>query len=278
MYHAEQIENGLYKYGTKALIDAKANIIAAKTKTELIQKVNAYFDEMNTKVDNYLDWYYGLSAEYGKLLTLLQGVITGSAEEKVSDYLNKNMTEYISPGSDLEQVLSDICDSAAAEFAEAKQTILEENRILRKSDGTYMAVTVFSQDDFASWNIPYRVGFTTVGQRIAVSAAGGIVAGVVISRIAKKGVAKLAQKMLIKSVAQKASAAGVGALLGSIASPVGSVAGFAAGTGFAILFDKIFLELEESVKREQYKQDIIAGIEEERAAILEALSAAGGVG
>ena len=278
MYHAEQIENGLYKYGTKALIDAKANIIAAKTKTELIQKVNAYFDEMNTKVDNYLDWYYGLSAEYGKLLSLLQGVITGSAEEKVSDYLNKNMTEYISPGSDLEQVLSDICDSAAAEFAEAKQTILEENRILRKSDGTYMAVTVFSQDDFALWNIPYRVGFTTVGQRIAVSAAGGIVAGVVISRIAKKGVAKLAQKMLIKSVAQKASAAGVGALLGSIASPVGSVAGFAAGTGFAILFDKIFLELEESVKREQYKQDIIAGIEEERAAILEALSAAGGVG
>ena len=66
------------------------------------------FDEMEENVDKYLDWYYSLDREYSELYTYVIGIIEDQVEEKAVEFINKHLTEKLSPNYDLDTKLEKI--------------------------------------------------------------------------------------------------------------------------------------------------------------------------
>lgn len=60
-----------------------------RVQNTLVPLINASFDKRIENIDNYLDWYYSLSADYERVIR----TFTGSLEEGLKDQLAASLTE-----------------------------------------------------------------------------------------------------------------------------------------------------------------------------------------
>ncbi|WP_045221128.1 hypothetical protein [Desulfonatronum thioautotrophicum] len=270
----EQIDEQYFRPGTfdklrEARLQALRTVEASMDRLE--QQVDPAFDTLEANVDGYLDWYYSLPGEYARIMNLLIG--------QIEDYMLRKLKESLlagEPFKDLETALSQAMaehDRAMREYQEAAQRIMDENRVTSPEDAHKVNVERrISLDEVLNPSMHTDViGFHT---RIGGSAAAGVVSAAVAKKIAGKvagkNVFKLAAKSLAKVVAGKtagtAGGASAGAAVGlAFGGPVGAIAGGVLGAvAVGVSVDKMLLMLESAVSREDFKQEILAAVQEAR--------------
>jgi len=257
--HVEEIEGRFFKAGTSeklALMRARLFKEQLVDKQELERQLDAAYAAMGNNVDSYLDEYYRLSAEYVRIAAMITSDFEAQIHRKLIEELGKDQpfAEFEKTTRELERFLE--------QFEAEKEQLLRENEVLPPV-GNFWALEKISQVLL----LPPEV--LSVSERAAGSAGVGAVSSLVASKIAAKvaakGTLKLATKAVAKAAISKAGAAGTstigGALIGSVipgvGTAIGATLGFGVGLVFGISVDAAMLKFEETLKREEFKLQIL---------------------
>ena len=263
----EKIDGAIYSPGTIAKIELAKAVSLGKlnvSRATMEGQVDRAFDRMEQNVDGYLDWYYSLTAEYMRLGKLLTGEIESYMEHKLSEHLQKG---------DAYKMLTDGLSAAAStykavmdEYRISVDEILKANRLDEKMKNT-VAVRLMSMEEI--YSVPVHLDTVTLtarasGGAVGASAGAGIGAAVT-AKVVGKGVFKAAAKAVAKMAASKVAGAGGGAVIGGVIGSVipgaGTVVGgVIGGVVGGVLVDATLLKLEESISRDEFKQEIVSAI------------------
>ena len=277
----EQIDEQYFRPGTidrlhQAQLQALRTVEASMDRLE--EQVDLAFDALETNVDEDLKWYYSLTGEYARIMHLLVG--------QIETYMIRKLEESLlagEPFKNVELALSKAMaehETALQVYHEAARRIMDENRVAPPKDADKVSVERrISLNEVLNPSMHVDViGFHT---RIGGGAAAGVVTGVVVKKVAGKvagkNVFKRAAKALAKAVGSKAAGSAGGAATGAAAGgAIGSVipglgtavgmmiGGVVGGLAAGITVDKMLLMLEEAVSREDFKQEILAAVQEAR--------------
>ena len=270
----------LYRQGTVEQIEnarAEAASSVGAAADQLRGEVDAAFARLeNDAVNEYLDWYYSLTGEYGRILMLLTGGtsrLEGYLTEKADETFGRDQW-FAGVNTGIERVFA-ADENARTAYEQAVRDILDRNRIDSQHAAVEVVLTESLEDilqpSFYRDFMPaaHRFGVAGAAGSAAGAGVGGIIAQKVTAKMLGKSVIKLAAKAPVKALASKV---GAGALAGAAAGTVVPVAGTAAGAFVGILvgiaggvaIDVALLELEETLSREDFKREIIAAIREAR--------------
>lgn len=254
----ELIDGATYKKGTIDKIKQEKEKLSGKSIEELNNSINATFDNMISNVDNYLDWYYSLSAEYSRIIKLLSG--------SLDDYMKNKLQEFITPKNDDLSSSIDNINQEIDKFNKKIAEILLNNKVEYENGTYYIINDVNLNEIYESAEI---TGILDLQKRLGITASGsiaiGAITGSVASKIAAKTTFKTATKAVGKVAIQKGLSAGIGIAAGVISSFFATpIAGVAIGTATGVAIDKGLLSLEEMVARQDYKNEIILSLNESR--------------
>jgi hypothetical protein len=285
MVRVEQIGDSYYAPGTlDDLQRARAQVLA---RLELVEatyyrQIAAGFAAMQGNVDLYLDWYYSLGGEYGRIGNLLVG--------NLENYMAGKLTETLQQGDvfrDAQATLDATVQSSAeaqALYARLADTILVQSRVEPGNREVMVLQSMPLQDMHLL--MPAHQDALGFQNRMLLSSGGAaaagvltsVVAGKLTSKIIAKSSFKLAAKSLAKVAAGKAAGstlgagagAATGAALGSVVPGFGTVigaviGGIAGGLAVGIGVDKALIEIEELVGREEFRTELLAALDEARA-------------
>ena len=238
------------------------------------------FDRLEVNVDAFLDWYYSVPAEYGRIGMLMVGEIETYLQDKLVKHLQKGdvfrKVEMVMNAAIQEN------QDALSEYRETVKQLIAENRIMPGDEEIRVNRRMNIADAI---NPPVFNDKIVFGERMGYSAGGGVAAGLLTGIIIKKIVAKmtakttlkLAAKAVAKVVAAKtagtaggtAIGATIGGSIGSLVPGAGTavgagIGGFIGGVLTTVALDKLLLMLEESMSRADFKKELMAAIEEAR--------------
>ena len=276
----EKIGDEFFKEGTiaqleKAKMEALRNVEVSLAYLE--GQADRAFDRLEGNVDVYLDWYYSLVGEYARIANLPVGGL--------EDYMIQKLEECLQQGDAFKEVEASV-NRALSDHKKAWQAyqqtigkIMDRNRLI--PDGSsFQIVQKASLKDIIEPPV-----FMGVQARLLTAGGAGAAAGVVtavvikkiIAKIMGKSVVKLAAKALTKVVVSKTAGsvggagagAAAGAAIGSVVPFLGTAAGaivggIIGGIVVGVSVDKLLIELEEAVNRDEFKREIIASINEAR--------------
>lgn len=263
----ERIGQQLYSLGT---LDATRQQVLqllgrAQAGQALFQSIPEMGRQLDAAVERYLDWYFSLGAEWGRILSLLTG--------DVSQFLQNKLSETLGATPGLEgwvQTLQKQALSSGAALAEGQQRIEETlaRHHLALSPGQCLVRTEVA-------SLPALELLGDARQRLTASAlvgtGGGAFAAAVAGKAMAKASMKAAGKVLAKAAAKqglgKAGAAVAGAAVGSVVpgvgTAVGAVAGAVAGVVLGVGIDWAALYAEELLTREAMRADLRAALGEQ---------------
>ncbi|MEA2084841.1 MAG: hypothetical protein U9O82_11545 [Thermodesulfobacteriota bacterium] len=279
----EKIDDAFFKEGTlvqlqNAKIEALHNTEVALAHLE--GQTDRAFDRMEANVDHYLDWYYSLVGEYTRIANLLVGELENYMVKKLETSL-KQGDAFKKMQVALDGVFSEY-ENAHKAYQKAAQEIMRENRVVDK-EHSFQVVKKVSMEDVL--NPPIHQDVVNLQHRLFIGGVGGAGTGVLTAVIVKKilgkvmgkNIIKLAAKALSKIVISKiagtAGGAGAGAAAGAAAGSVVPGVGTAAGAVIGgtvggivvgVSVDKLLIELEEAISREDFRRDILSAIHEAR--------------
>lgn len=256
----ERIGQQLYSLGT---LDATRQQVLqllgrAQAGQALCQSIPQMNRQLDAAVERYLDWYFSLGAEWGRVLSLLTG--------DVSQFLQNKLSETLGATPGLEgwvQALQKQALTSGAALAEGRQRIEETlaRHHLALSPGQCLV-----RAEVAS--LPALELLGDARQRLTASALAGAGGGAFAAAVAGKAMAKAsmkaAGKVLAKAAAKqglgKAGAAVAGAAVGSmvpgVGTAVGAVAGAVAGVVLGVGIDWAALYAEELLTRDAMRADL----------------------
>ncbi|MCP3867681.1 MAG: hypothetical protein GY703_06210 [Gammaproteobacteria bacterium] len=275
----EMIENRYYTRGTIGQIQQLQTELLIGLNVEL-DKLAAQSDQgfslMADNVDDYLDWYYSLVAEYTRIAAMLSGNLETLMTEQLHKHLMQGNAFDLLQQS-LERSIREHRDFQT-EYRQQVQKILDENQVQPASD--HPEVTrVLPLDKVLE--PPGNNRFTQFDNRIVVSgAASAITAAItakIVAKVVSKGTIKLGAKALTKVAASKiastaggsAAGAATGAAVGSIVPGLGTLAGgviggIVGGLAVGVTVEVLLLMLEEHLSRDEFRQQIVGAIDEAR--------------
>lgn len=263
----ERIGQQLYSLGT---LDATRQQVLqllgrAQAGQALCQSIPEMGRQLDAAVERYLDWYFSLGAEWGRILSLLTG--------DVSQFLQNKLSETLGATPGLEgwvQTLQKQALSSGAALAEGQQRIEET---LARHHLALSPEQCLVRAEVAS--LPALELLGDARQRLTASAlvgtGGGAFAAAVAGKAMAKASMKAAGKVLAKAAAKqglgKAGAAVAGAAVGSVVpgvgTAVGAVAGAVAGVVLGVGIDWAALYAEELLTREAMRTDLRAALGEQ---------------
>lgn len=236
------------------------------------------FDSMKGNVDEFLDWYYSLSAEYMRVGKLLIGDLEPYMQEKLAEYLRRGEA-FVRFEQILNVTLAEH-EEARAAYETTARNVVNKNRMMpgEKTFAVLKSVPLESllvghQDTYV---VTHRVGLATTAGGLAGGIT-GIITAKIVGNAAAKATLKLAAKALAKGAASKsvggfggaavggASGALVGSVVPGLGTTVGGVVGVISGLVVGVSVDKMFLVLEEGISRELFRSELITSIETVRA-------------
>jgi hypothetical protein len=275
----EQIGDLYVKQGTIEKIEAEKIKVLLKFQSsneQLIKSVDAGFNLMTQNVDLFLNWYYSLPAEYGRLIKLMSG--------NLEDYLAERLKEFLSKGDPFGEVESEIKrvmeehKEILERFKRTVDKIIQENRVTNIDPGVEVARKTTLTEALSPPIHNDKIDFSQrIGSATVLGSVTALVSAKVLSKAIGKATIKNAAQIVAKVVGGKAvgSAGGYltgmagGAAIGSIFPGIGTAIGAVAGgiiggvaTGIAI--DKVVLLLEEAFSREDFRKELISSIEAAR--------------
>lgn len=283
---AEKIGDKFYDVGTaQKLIEAGEAVarLEADARAEAKYVVKQSFHAARLEgVPAFLDWYYSLTGEYARALSLLSG--SGEA------YLSEKLETILAQTEGLTDKITVVTDRYDPELKEARDRytrILQENRLTLAPTERVKEVAIYDGNiipvpDFeASFgtSLKQRIGGTGAG-----AAASSLIAATVARKVAAKGVFKVAATALVKAAGSKAIGGGGGATGGAMAGGalgsffpgagtiVGAViGGIVGGVAGGVAIDYMVLEVEEHFRREAFEAEILQAIQEVETQTLSAL-------
>ena len=252
------------------LSDIRANAYT----TTIEPEIHAAFETIRDGVPHFLDWYYSLPAELGRVPLAVLGKLEQRFLDKMLEHLSKG-----DPFSDLVAKL-EVIDQVERTLNERTRqeidNIVSEGTIAPPKGVDYKIDRSMSATDLADIvqidTIPFSV---RLGTAMGTGAIVGIGSGIVGSRIASRIVARAVARGTVRRATQAVVSAGTrvaaGAAVGTaVAPPVGTVVGAIAGVSAAILVDFGILKLEEYLSRDELESEIMEAIRiSERKVLLE---------
>ncbi len=249
----------------------KLQKIKKEFELKMINKINykidnAYNDVIGN-VDNYLNWYYGLTAEYIRIMKLVTGQLDVYIKDKYKTFLKID--------SVFKPVLSEINEiakSSRKEFQILVNTLIKKNILDVK---IFDIVIINNKTSFKRLLMLKKItliGGKGLNKRITLSVLGGI-SGAIIGNIMAKKIVQQSLKIIARILAKKSlgflARVGAGALAGGTGGSAVPVIGTAVGVivGGIIGFcasNYVVLKLDEAIGREKHKKEIIDAINESR--------------
>lgn len=271
----ERIGKQLYRIGTldetrKLALEALGQMQASKA---LCQRMTDIDQQLDMAVERYLDWYFSLRAEWGRIFSLLTG--------DVGQFLQNKLTETLLATPGLESWMQSVQKQAQVGGAAIEQG----QRHIQETLAQHHLALDASQCIVRA-EVPQLPAFDLLGnasQRLAMSAVAGTGVGAFAAVVAGKAMAKTsmkaASKVLAKAAAKqglgKAGAAVAGAAVGSvvpgIGTAAGAIAGALAGAVIGVGIDWAALYAEEMLTRESMRADLRSALTEQTQAFKAAL-------
>ena len=277
----ERIDDGYYRPGTLAeLASARTAALGAvgAAAERFRREVDATFERLEDEaVAEYLDWYYSLPAEYGRIGMMLQGRLEDYLTEKARQTFGQDKW-YRSVEAVFETMLS-VEEQASAAYERTVRDILDRNRVHPEHAAFDVTLTASLENivrpSLHQDVIPaaHRLAASGVAAGAGSAAAGGmtfIIVQKVTAKVLGKQVLKLAAKAPLKAAAGKlAAAAAGGAAIGSLVPGAGTavgalVGGVLVGASVGIAVDGALLELEEALSRDDFERELVTAIREAR--------------
>jgi len=200
------------------------------------QGLKHIFTDIETGVENYLDWYFTVIGEYQRLAAVFSEDVTAAMSGKLGEYLFEQ--------SDYETRLGSLNDDVERLSAERFANLVP---------------SLATELD----NAPCAIG------RVDLAALVELDRDMVVGKVAAKKSfhtgAAVVSKTLAKKGASTALSAGLGTILCAPAGPAAILCGVAAGLATWLAVDKALIELDESLNREEMRADILEVLAEQQA-------------
>lgn len=274
----EHIDGQYYTIGTTASVHKLFRQALKQTRVEpaLCARVGDLASGLEQTVESYLDWYFSLGAEWGRVLHLL----TGGAEAFLQDQLQR-MLEQVPDLPDTLQQVQKQREQALAILGNQQQHIeqvLAQNHLAL---GGSQCLVQKSKEPLALGQLEdarQRLGSSAVAG-IGAGAFAGLIAAKAMGKASMKAAAKVLAKAAAKQGLGKAGAVVAGAALGSVLPGAGTAAGALAGAAFGTVvsvgIDWAALRAEEQLTRDAMREELRAAMHEQLQAMQEALGCTG---
>ncbi len=264
----ERIGGRVYAVNTaaalKALVDQTQVQFAGHQATAC-----AKLDEIETLaakgVEQYLDWYFSLGAEWSRFATLLTGDIDSLLQAKFSEKVMSNpgiaqRLPAVQAAYEAQWALLVGARSEALDLLDRNHLVLDERncKVIKASPVT-----------------PWTTQWEGSKARLVSGSGAGLIAGALAAKATAKAMSKATMKsagaVLAKAMAKKgigkAGAAAVGATVGTVVAPgVGTALGAAIGAGVGLVvgvgIDLAALAAEEKLTREDMRNDLLSAVTE----------------
>jgi hypothetical protein len=277
---AERIDGMVVRPGTITQIEAyKADMLRGLVSSahELEIAIDGSFDNMIFRVDDFLDWYYSLFAEYARIAHM----IGGSAEAHLSAMLAIHLHADENFENIRRQLDSLIEQHAGMErqLKDATRRLAEQNRI-HETESEIEITREYTMEDLLDYEDVIGFDFRMLSASAMSGGgflAGGFIGKKIVENVAKKSAFRVSARSLARFGSVRAAGrsgsgaagAAAGAAAGSVVPGGGTAVGAAIGgiTGSiagGLLTDKALLMAEEHYRRETFKADIINAIETAR--------------
>ena len=278
----ERIDDHHYRQGTiEQLASARAAAAAAVgVAAERFQReVDAAFERLEGEaVGEYLDWYYSLPAEYGRIGMMLRGRLQDYLTEKARETFQQEKW-YRGVETAFERMLSVDAEARAA-YERAVRDILDQNRVDPSEHAAFEVTLTTALEDIVRPSLhqdvipaAHRLATAGVAGGAGSAAAGGItfvIVQKVTAKVLGKQVLKLAAKAPLKAAVGKlAGGAAAGAAIGSLVPAAGTavgavVGGVLVGASIGVAVDGALLELEEALSRDDFERELVTAVQQAR--------------
>lgn len=280
----DRIGSNYYQQGTLADLE-QARLQALQevqgSLAALEGEIDQAFDQLISNVDTYLDWYYSLAGEYGRLGSLMVGELETYMQNRLTAHLQQD-DHFQAVQTTIQGILANH-EQVQRRYQQTALAIMQDRQVDISPTQQISVVNAVALD--AIMNPPLPAELITLEQRALGSTGGAAAAGVMSALIVQKITVKVAGKNLFKlaasamaklvlgkttgSLAGAGAGAVSGAALGSVVPGAGTalgavVGGLVGGVLAGISIDKALIELEEYVNREAFRADIVSAIEEAR--------------
>lgn len=250
------------------------------------QRIDPIFAAALDRVPQFTDWYYSLEGEYSRFAALLAG-------GDVSEYLGEKFREHVLQPADVDSELDSqlrglntytaerIEQGYAAVLAKAAAMVSAEQVAgpgdrgaaqVEKSVDLNALVTDHLQVSGSDMAQQAVAGLVAVGVGAAVAkGTGAVVTKKIVASVAStksfQAAAALLAKLVAKTAVKETGAAGAALTGVTLCSPTGLVAlvcGAVAGAVTWVAVDKIFIEFDEAINRDEFELEIHDALVTER--------------
>jgi hypothetical protein len=264
----ERIDGKVYALNTSAaltaLLDAASGRIAGHQATACatLGEVEALASQ---GVEQYLDWYFSLGAEWSRFATLLTGDIDLLLAAKFS--------QMVMSRPEIVQRLPVVQAAYEAQWAQVVAArslaldLLDQNRLVLDERGCKVISETSAAPGSAHWQASQA--------RLVGGSGAGLIAGALAAKATAKAMSKAAvksassvlAKLMAKKAIGKAGAAAVGATVGTMVAPglgtaVGALIGAGVGLAVGVGVDLAALAAEEKLTREDMRKDLLSAVSE----------------
>ena len=280
----EVVDGDFYEPGTIEKLEVLEEILNVsyndtEYRKRLKKEVVISFDQLEENIDLFLDQYYSMPAEYIRLAKM----VTGDIDDYLTTQLNTALMtddpfKNIRLLNEAEQFAREQFDRNQEEIRNKVKILLDDQRVtlLYKQQPHIVDERTTSIFDIDISSVQFSLNDTTEERWIG-SAASGVIVGIVAKRIVRKltvkGSIKSMSKALLKVVGKKAATVaagtGIGGGVGSIVPGAGTASGAFIGLGAALTVDYFAVKLDETMNRDDLKNEILSVINEQEKEIFE---------
>jgi hypothetical protein len=281
MEPCEKIDGVAYQVNTLKTVESLIAAVSPKlvaSNFKSCQELKGLEANIASGVDDYLDWYFSLGADYARLAMML----TGDTEKYLSGKFNEIALKQLQQDKTFVKLRAEYEDQFNTLHAanDAIRKLLSDNR-LSLHDRSCKVVGEKSMQVMSS-----QLG--SANARLSTSAAaamiGGVFASKLTTKVMTKSTFKLSGKVLAKVIAKKAggkaggalvgaaAGAGVGSIAPGVGTAIGAVVGAVTGFVVGVAIDMAALAIEEGLTRENMRKDLIESVTETLMPIRETFS------
>lgn len=251
----------------KGVSQARKQIDLAQAQ-QINDAVDRLFGNADQRVDAYLDWYFSMTGEYTRLLAAMTGGFPELMQRKLEQTVFSN--------NDLESGITalreSVLESTIASFSKAARDTRASLREALSKNPCLNDVIQFEpmfnvQDDIARAGTAFATG-SVVATVTSAALLKKVISGT-LAKIASKQSFRLAAGAAGKAAAKKGGSsllsAGAAAAICAPSGPIALLCGAGAGALTWLGTDKIFIEIDEALHREQMRSDILATLDQTKA-------------
>lgn len=227
--------------------------------------VDRLFGNADQRVDAYLDWYFSMTGEYTRLLAAMTGGFRELMQRKLEQtvFSNNDLESGITAlrESVLESTITSF-SKAASNTRASLQEALSENPCL--NDVIQFQPMFNVQADIVRAGTAFATG-SVVATVTSAALVKKMISGT-LAKVATQQSFKLAAGAAGKAAAKKGGSsllsAGAAAAICAPSGPIALLCGASAGALTWLGTDKIFIEFDEALHREQMRSDILATLDQ----------------